>query len=226
MIFFQFPAQYIETLVESLIHPPSYTPRFSSSCENASLWSICGEHHRGIALMFRTEEDSAGNTSLPLKGAVGVSSGGPIFRVSSHRLHRVDHSEGAARIDFFRYMGQLSYPRLLQSWWCDEYNNISPPRLSLPVSRRCSSCWFEKLDGCSFQWPQPRRRKMPTTTPQWVLRELDPRLCGISSAGPARRGRFRPAWARPRQRAGSGPPTLMGFLFWGVAVSMAGEGFR
>jgi len=129
----QFPAHYIDALIEWLIHPPWYTACFSSSCDNASMWSTYADHHRGMALMFSVEEDPSGDCSLPLEGVTGSSfvagrdpKSTPLFGVSPHRLHRVNYSTGATRVDFFRFISQLPHPSLLRTWWCDENSHLSP----------------------------------------------------------------------------------------------------
>jgi len=180
-----FPRLYIDALVESLIHPPWYTASFSSSCDNASMWSTYGDHHRGIALMFRTEEDPAGNISLPLDGVMGSSfvagknpESTPVFARSLHRLHPVNYSTGAPRVDFFRYVGQLPHPVVLRTWWCDENNNISP-RLSdigHDMEKWRSELW-SFFDECAV-------RKLPDWDHEQEYRIVVPDLLGLRAQYP------------------------------------------
>jgi hypothetical protein len=180
-----FPGRYIEALIDSLIHPPWYTACFSGSCDNASMWSTYGDNHRGIALMFQPEGDPPGNLSLMLDGVTGSSfvagrkpQSAPLFGRTPHQLKNVDYSAGAARIDFFRYIGQLPHSALLRTWWCDESNNISPRVLDIgnDMQKWRSQLW-SFLYECAI-------RKLPDWAYEQEYRIVVPDMTGLRAEHP------------------------------------------
>ena len=126
---FCFSDEYVDAL-GSLIHPDWYTVCFSGTCENASLWSTYAEHHRGVVLMFRTEENKTGKPGLRIKAAIGA--GGTKestcfdFDTRHCPLYQVRYTSAAPRVNFFPHIAGLPIDKIRKTWHSDEKGRISP----------------------------------------------------------------------------------------------------
>ncbi|UQA59988.1 DUF2971 domain-containing protein [Polyangium aurulentum] len=127
-----FPRHYVAGISEQLIHPSWFTACFTATCQNASMWSVYADEHRGAALVFKPTPDSRGRPSLTLSMVTGMSSspkvpeGLPIRGKVQATLYPVIYSNRAPQVDFFKYLGQLPMPQMERQWYTDQSGTISP----------------------------------------------------------------------------------------------------
>ncbi len=123
-IFNKFTNYYLENL-EQLMFPKWFTACFMSECSNSSVWGHYGENHKGICLIFNTEEKD-NRKYLQLRGVNGFNSSSKYTRGQINmRLYAIDYIDGFEEIDFFKSIGNLSTPDLSKFWYSDQDNNVS-----------------------------------------------------------------------------------------------------
>lgn len=111
LIIQEFPESYTK-LLATLIYPEWYTACFMSSCENSSVWGHYGDNHKGVCLIFESEEDNL----LSLRGINGWGPNGPTHGNIRFKFEKIDYEEGFGEIDFFRSLGRLTRPVLNSTW--------------------------------------------------------------------------------------------------------------
>jgi len=128
----EFPRHYVNDITEQLIHPSWFTACFTATCQNASMWSVYADEHRGAALVFKPKPDSSGRPALTLNMVTGMSyapsvpEGSPTRTKDLATLYPVTYSTRAPQVDFFKYLGQLPRPQLERQWYTDQSGTVSP----------------------------------------------------------------------------------------------------
>ena len=111
-----FPEIY-SSLLEELIYPKWYTACFMSSCENSSVWGHYGDNHKGVCLIFESEQEKdKENNFISLTGINGWGSNGPSHGTIRFKFEKINYEEGFGDIDFFRSLGRLTRPTLNSTW--------------------------------------------------------------------------------------------------------------
>lgn len=114
LIIQEFPETY-SSLLEELIYPEWYTACFMSSCENSSVWGHYGDNHKGVCLIFESEQEKENNL-IPLTGINGWGSNGPSRGTIRFKFEPINYEEGFGEIDFFRSLGRLPRPTINSTW--------------------------------------------------------------------------------------------------------------
>lgn len=116
LILIEFIENYLQQL-EKLIYPDWYTACFMSECNNSSVWGHYGDNHKGVCLIFGSE-DIDDNHFLPLKSITGISSStGTTYGSLNHQFHSVHYEKGYEEINFFKSLGCLPIPKLNSAWY-------------------------------------------------------------------------------------------------------------
>jgi hypothetical protein len=129
---FAFPDAYAKRIGDTLVHPDWYVSCFSSNCTNTSMWSVYGDQHRGVALMFRTSAHGDGRPFLDTSGVVGFSftRADPKNRLRvapiKSTLHKVNYETAPPELNFFEFLGRLPRGKLLKAWHSDRSGTKSP----------------------------------------------------------------------------------------------------
>ena len=121
---FDFPKIYVEQLEASLF-PDWYVACFLRSCSNSSIWANYGDRHKGVCLIFKTDDDNSGGDCIALKQITGYSNRGADWRYSPMRFYEVNYGPQRDGIDFFRSLGQLPEGKAIEMWYKDADGNIS-----------------------------------------------------------------------------------------------------
>lgn len=171
----QLPYEYL-TKLERLIFPKWYTACFLEEISNPSLWGHYGSSHTGVCLQFKTAQVAEGKCGLRLDPVSSWSSSKD--GKSSKRRHsrvipfeKVSYDAKFPSIDFFRSLGRLPWPVILE-WFSDGSNNYS-------------ACWKEAYsDEESWRRAYWRMFSKGTTVKmkEWS-HELEHRLILSSSVG-------------------------------------------
>jgi len=121
-LMFEFPGMYVKA-IEKLIFPEWYTACFMSECGNSATWGHYSKDHKGVCLVFESEEH-AGKHVLPLKvkGWVGH---GPGQQTTKRAFYPVKYSDGIGEVDFFRSIGTLSAPDVIGMWYSNPGRAVS-----------------------------------------------------------------------------------------------------
>ena len=114
LIITEYPEIYTKLLSE-LIYPEWYTACFMSSCENSSVWGHYGDNHKGVCLIFESEDDVESNF-LSLRGINGWGSKGASYGNIRFKFEPINYEEGFGEIDFFRSLGRLTHQTLNSTW--------------------------------------------------------------------------------------------------------------
>ena len=128
MFVLDFPEIYLNC-IEKLLWPQWYAACFSRSYNNASMWGNYANGHRGVCLIFQTNDSDQG-CSLPLKrigrfNSRAGNSSGESWDFTAKCFHTVNYSEKPGEVDFFRSIGRLPVPTLMDLWYTDEAGHIS-----------------------------------------------------------------------------------------------------
>lgn len=118
----EFPNAYLDNILKSIIYPQWLTACFSLNCTNASMWSTYGGHHTGCVLKFKTRE--SGVHQITARRVIGSSSSQDEPE-SKLIFHKISYTNRAPEVDFFRFLGQLSLPKIQYAWLSDEQGNRS-----------------------------------------------------------------------------------------------------
>jgi len=119
---------YIEQL-SRLLWPKWYGVCFAKNHSNSSVWSHYADGHKGACLIFETRESSSGSY-LELDRPENVESNRNDCTEENRKCHTlffhdIDYRDKAISIDFFRRLGRLPLPTLMDAWYTDEEGNIS-----------------------------------------------------------------------------------------------------
>ena len=122
-LLFEFTSGYIDCL-ESLLHPDWYAACFSGSDSSPTMWSHYGDHHRGAALIFETENldgiDGLRLTLGPILGQPSTESKSEVFN-----CYDVTYTDSFNNPDFFYSIASFGNPKLLNYWLMDDDLNLS-----------------------------------------------------------------------------------------------------
>ena len=128
MLIFDFPEIYLN-LLEKLLWPQWYTACFARNYNNSSMWGNYAKGHEGVCLIFQTE-DSDDGASLALNRVSGFSSNSEgesreFWNLSPMTFNSVNYEDKRGELDFFRSIGRLPLPTIMEMWYTDEAGNIS-----------------------------------------------------------------------------------------------------
>ena len=115
LVTYDFPKVYLKQL-ERLLWPKWYTACFMKSYHNSSVWGNYADNHRGACLIFAVEADKSKSLRLkPVKSK----------QAETMPFHGVRYAKKAGEVDFFRSLGRLPVPVLMQLWYTDSDGNKS-----------------------------------------------------------------------------------------------------
>ena len=115
-LFYDSPKQYLQE-IEKLLWPNWYTACFMKDYHNSSVWAHYGDRHRGVCLIFESEETRNSN-NLDLHQVAGQG-------VKTVRFYEINYVDKPSEIDFFRSIGGVPLEELIRRWYADEEGNIS-----------------------------------------------------------------------------------------------------
>ena len=131
---FNFVNFYLQRL-EKLMYPECYVACFMEEANNSSIWGHYGDGHRGICLMFETDDD--GFLELCGRKYDGEE--------ECHKYHfqKVTYENSYNETNFFETMGRMSMPKLTFNWYTDEQGNQSPilDKILQDRNNRLSQYW-------------------------------------------------------------------------------------
>lgn len=104
---------YLKNL-EKLMYPNWYTACFMTESHNSSVWGHYGDSHKGVCLIFETNERESITFS---NGKIGEDLNGVVKGNIEHKFYKVNYQEGYPEIDFFRSIGRLPEGRLYSTWY-------------------------------------------------------------------------------------------------------------
>jgi len=122
-ILFEYPESFCKAL-DKLMYPAWYTACFMSSCSDSSIWGTYGGNHQDVCLKFKTETSEKRRT-LELNLPTGYGSNGIIMGKVNLEFHEVSYEKSFVDIDFFRSLGFLSTPQLMDTWYMSKKGEIS-----------------------------------------------------------------------------------------------------
>ena len=127
-LLFDFTKNYIEQL-SRLLWPNWYAACFTKDYSDSSLWAHYTDGHKGVCLIFKTNESPDG-IHLELKPLASELSDSSRYteenwRYSPMSFHDIEYKDKFVSIDFFRRLGRLPVPELLDSWYINEEGIIS-----------------------------------------------------------------------------------------------------
>ena len=97
-------------------------------CQNSSVWGHYGDRHKGVCLISETEVTDKGN-NLTLNAIIGYDGDGERRRERwgpvPRPFYEINYQDKTGEIDFFRSIGWLPPPALMDSWYSDQNGNLS-----------------------------------------------------------------------------------------------------
>jgi hypothetical protein len=123
-----FPNLYVDQL-DQILWPNWYTACFSETFSNSSMWGNYANGHRGVCLIFETGDTGNGST-INLHQIAGFSGDGhghaeDIWRFSPMEFLDVHYERIPGEVDFFKSIGKIPRPALLDLWYTDEGGHLS-----------------------------------------------------------------------------------------------------
>lgn len=110
-VFIDFIDKYLLS-IERLIYPKWHTACFMKECHNSSVWGHYGDNHKGVCLIFKSD-----NMSINLSSAENGR--------STYKFEKINYQHKFPEIDFFKSIGRLTAHRLKKDWYTDENGNSS-----------------------------------------------------------------------------------------------------
>ena len=128
LLLFTFPEVYVKRL-ESFLWHQWYTACFMKNYHNSSAWGNYGDSHKGVCLIFEAVESNK-SKGLALNKITGWGSDSKgrneeHWNFTPMTFYEVRYAEKAVEIDFFRSMGTLPEPALMNLWYSDQDGNLS-----------------------------------------------------------------------------------------------------
>ena len=123
LLFYDFPRVYIDQL-KKITYPSCYIACFMMDYRNSATWAHYGDNHKGACLIFETELTAEGN-SLALRQITNPASSETPSEFRSIYFREVNYRDRADEIDFFRSIGVLPVPQVMNVWYSDKDGNTS-----------------------------------------------------------------------------------------------------
>ena len=122
LIFVEFPRAYVDALQDQ-VYPKWYAASFASHCNNSSMWAHYADAHRGACLIFEPglKDDKQGLNLTKQAGSPQHVAEQWFF----YELRDVSYKPKPEEFDFFRSIGWLPRPELLDLWYSDATGNLS-----------------------------------------------------------------------------------------------------
>lgn len=114
---FNFVNFYLQRL-EKLMYPECYVACFMEEANNSSVWGHYGDGHRGICLVFETDDD--GFLELCGRKYDGEE------ECYKYNFQKVTYGNSYNETNFFETIGRMTMPKLISNWYEDEQGNKSP----------------------------------------------------------------------------------------------------
>ena len=128
LVILDFPKVYLKQLVAKLLYPKWYAACFTKDYKSSSVWGHYGDSHKGVCLIFGTESKDERNF-LTLNQITGYGGNEEHWRENwgpvSRPFYEINYQDKAGEIDFFRSIGWLPRPTLMDSWYSDQNGNLS-----------------------------------------------------------------------------------------------------
>ena len=128
LVILDFPKVYLKQLIAKLLYPKWYAACFTKDYKSSSVWGHYGDGHKGVCLVFEAESGDERN-SLTLNQITGYwgnrEHAGENWGPVSHPFYEINYQDKAGEIDFFRSIGWLPRPTLMDSWYSGQNGNLS-----------------------------------------------------------------------------------------------------
>ena len=164
-LIFDFPKSYLDRL-NTLLYPKWYIACFSDDIGNSSMWSHYADKHRGVSLIFTTD-DGESDESIALNCITGYSSTGARHRVHRSlvpmKLHRVKYGTSRGEVDFFRSMGNVPKNELFTRWYTDHQGRVSGLSHDVGKTRWRNDYWvnfFPDITNKAADWSYEKERRL------------------------------------------------------------------
>ena len=122
LVLFDYPRVYLKYLIDRLLYPKWYGASFMKDYQNSSVWGHYADGHRGVCLIFETKV-SGEKDCLPLKKRTHSRKNGKTLIPIALTFHEINYKDKVGEIDFFRSIGTLSRPQLIDQWYSDNENH-------------------------------------------------------------------------------------------------------
>lgn len=119
-VLFDFPEKFL-TRLESILYPEWYSASFMASYSNSSTWSHYGDSHKGVCLVFNSEDDGS-RLSLEIPERPQAEQ---YYGKSTFLFHKIDYENGFPQIDFFKSIGTLPFDKLIKDWYSNDRDQLS-----------------------------------------------------------------------------------------------------
>ena len=123
-VFHVYPDEYLDSLGQLVYFNWATACFMSTEPTDAALWAYYGDNHKGVCLKFAALEDAAGGATIQLRGPIGWHSekGAVVPTYGDLKLpfEEVSYVDRLPEINFFRSIGRLPMPKLLEIWYRDE----------------------------------------------------------------------------------------------------------
>ncbi|MBU3176293.1 DUF2971 domain-containing protein [Clostridium estertheticum] len=153
----EFPKKYLNQ-IENLIHPPCYLACFSKSFSNSSMWGNYTDKHKGICIIFRTNEEN-NNYYIPIEQVNSFDSKGAHKCYIDTKLVEVIYGGEYTNINFFEMLGRLN-GKQIEYWFKDGDKK---------------SCIIDKIKGEEDTWRKKYweifNKRYNTKTVEWGFEE-------------------------------------------------------
>jgi hypothetical protein len=120
-ILFEFPKDYLRQ-IENLIHPTCYMACFSKNFSNSSMWGTYADNHKGICLIFSTDEVND-EYFIPIEVPHGFDRSGVHKSYIKTKLEKVQYGGEYTNINFFEMPGRLN--GIQMKYWFTDGNQKS-----------------------------------------------------------------------------------------------------
>lgn len=119
-----FPENYCKNITK-LNFPEWYVACFMSEATDSSIWGTYGNNHSAVCLKFKTSGEP--NTRrLRLNTPSGYGPKGRSFSWQDLPFDKISYDEDFVEIDFFNSLGELPEPVILNEWFVNDEDEISP----------------------------------------------------------------------------------------------------
>lgn len=153
----QFPKLYVDYL-EQLIHPEQYVVCFSETSNNSVMWGNYADHHKGICMIFETEEKNSKDV-MAINCSCSSSNSGINHKFNDMEVKSIKYDDNCCNINFFNMLGRLTVKQLSiyltnsegdkSVYWNDYFYKDNQWREN--YWRECNDRYLHKMSEWSYE---------------------------------------------------------------------------
>ena len=146
---FDFPSVYVRRLNE-IVYPKGYVVCFSADNDNSVMWGNYACNHKGVCLIYQTEQKNDQEVML-IKNQMAYGSTGMTWSFRNNTLRPVQYGQSIVERNFFVSLGRLTLPQI-SSFMETESKGMSKTIDTYYSDNWRAQYWEDQLKNTTPKW--------------------------------------------------------------------------